>query len=138
MVVCITAVCPLTTSANNLLVKHTSFVMNVINNFGYMQPNTIGYVILSAILGLPYRRPILKSNFCNSFDDRGTRRFYLRMPDLQMSCGDLTNQEGSRIRAPGMAVGFHDTLRSLTHLPPGQKCRHFGRRDFQLHFLASK
>ena len=91
MVVCITAVRPLTTSANNSFVKHTSFVMNVINNFGYMQPKTIGHVILSAILGLPSRRPILKSDFCYTFEDRARVDFYLRMPDLQMSYGDMTN-----------------------------------------------
>ena len=42
----------------------------------------------------------------------GTRRFYLRVPDLQMSCKHITAQQGTRTIATVLYVGRHATFTS--------------------------
>ena len=46
------------------------------------------------------------SSLCSSFEDWSTRRWNLRVPDLQMSCRDLTIWLGTRIVAPAMIDGW--------------------------------
>ena len=57
----------------------------------------IGNVILVAITGTTSLVPYLKVKSLQLIWRSGTRRWHLRVPDLQMSCSDLTTWQGTRI-----------------------------------------
>ena len=61
---------------------------------------TIGHVALVAITGIAIMVPYLWVKSLQLIWRSGTRRWNLRVPDLQMSCRDLTVWQGTKIIAP--------------------------------------
>ena len=68
-------------------------------NFLNMSYITIGHVICQPLLGLLSWCPVLQLIWRS-----GTRRFHLRVPDLQMNCSDMTWRSGTRTVVPVMAT----------------------------------
>ena len=68
------------------------------------------YAAPVAITGINILVPYLYIKSLQLIWRSGTRRFHLRVPDLQMCCNDLTKGEGTRITTPAMATGKHALL----------------------------
>ena len=65
------------------------------------------HVALVAITGTPFRVTYLSVKLLSHVWRSGTRRFHLRVFDLQMSCSDLNVWQDKRIALPAIASGWH-------------------------------